>query len=58
MNWKNYQSKISTERENQYLDYLIDTSFQGVNRLLFYHLKMKNKEKLKNEIKTRLKKLL
>ena len=53
MNWKNYQSKISTERENQYLDYLIDTSFQGVNRLLFYHLKMKNKEKLKNEIKTR-----
>ena len=28
------QSKISTERPNQYLDYLIDLSFQEVNRLL------------------------
>ena len=27
-----YQSKISTERQNQCLDYLIDPSFQGVNR--------------------------
>ena len=24
---------MSTERQNQYLDYLIDPSFQGVNRL-------------------------
>ena len=28
-----YQSKTSTERSNQYLDYLIDPSFQRVNRL-------------------------
>ena len=27
------QSKLSTERQNQYLDYLIDPSFQRVNRL-------------------------
>ena len=32
-NWNKYQSKISTERPNQYLDYLIDPSFQGVNRI-------------------------
>ena len=33
INWNKYQSKISRERQNQYLDYLIDPSFQGVNRL-------------------------
>ena len=30
--WNKYQSKISTERQNQYLDFLIDTTFQGVYR--------------------------
>ena len=33
INWNRYQSKISAERQNQYLDYLIDPCFQGVNRL-------------------------
>ena len=33
INWNNYQTKISTKRQNQYLDFLIDPSFQGVNRL-------------------------
>ena len=28
-----YQSKISTERQNQNLDFLMDSSLQGVNRL-------------------------
>ena len=28
--WNKYQSKISTEIQSQYLDYLIDPSFQGV----------------------------
>ena len=32
-NWNKYQSKISTQAPNRYLDYLIDPSFQGVNRL-------------------------
>ena len=32
INWNKYQSKVSTERQNQYLDYLIDPTFQGVNR--------------------------
>ena len=39
INWNKYQSKISTERPNQYLNYLIDPSFQGVD-VLFYHLKI------------------
>ena len=33
INWNRYQSKLSTEGENQYLDYLIDPSFHEVNRL-------------------------
>ena len=32
-NWNKYLSKVSTERQNPYLDYLTDQSFQGVNRL-------------------------
>ena len=31
--WNKYQSKILTERPNEYLDYFIDLSFQGVNSL-------------------------
>ena len=42
INWNKYQTKVSTERVNRYLDFLI-LSFQGVNRP-FYHLKMKHKE--------------
>ena len=33
INWNKHQTKVSTERINQYLDFLIDPSFQGVNRL-------------------------
>ena len=33
INWNNYRPKVSTERQNQYLDFLIDPSFQRVNRL-------------------------
>ena len=32
INWNKYQLTISTEAENQYLDFLINSSFQGVNR--------------------------
>ena len=31
-NWNKDQSKVSPKRPNQYLYYLIDPSFQGVNR--------------------------
>ena len=33
VNWNKYQSKVSTEIHIQYLDCLIDPSFQGVNKL-------------------------
>ena len=34
INWNKYQSKITTQNaSNQYLDFLIDLSFQGVNRI-------------------------
>ena len=33
INWNKYQSKISAERPNKYLYYLIGPSFQGVNSL-------------------------
>ena len=32
INWNKYQSKITIQRQNQYLDYLIDPRFQRVNR--------------------------
>ena len=33
INWNKYQRKVSTERQNQYLDFLIHPTFQGVNRI-------------------------
>ena len=35
INWNNYQSKVTIERQRQYLDYLIDPSFQGGYRPFF-----------------------
>ena len=32
-NWNKYQAKVLNEGVHQYLDFLIDPSFQGVNRL-------------------------
>ena len=32
-NWNKYQTKVSPERQLQYLNFLIGPSFQGVNRL-------------------------
>ena len=40
INWNKYQTKVSTEGENQYLDFLIDRSFQGVNS--FFVLSFEN----------------
>ena len=33
INWNKYQSNVSTQIQNKFLDILIDPSFQGVNRL-------------------------
>ena len=33
INWNKYLAKITNQSRNRYLDYLIDPSFQGVNRV-------------------------
>ena len=33
INWNKYQSKVTIQVPNPYLDYLINPSFEGVNRL-------------------------
>ena len=33
INCNKYQPKVSTERQNQRLDFLVDSSFQGVNKV-------------------------
>ena len=33
INWNKYQPRVSTRVSNAYLDFLINSSFQGVNRL-------------------------
>ena len=33
INWNKYQTKVSTERQNQYLDFLINTLFQEARKL-------------------------
>ena len=32
-NWIEYQSKLTLQAQNSYVDYLVDPSFQGVNRI-------------------------
>ena len=43
INWNKYQRKVSPERQNQYLDILLDPSFQGID-FFFYRLKMRTIE--------------
>ena len=31
INWNKYELKVTVQERNQYLDFLIDPSFQGVN---------------------------
>ena len=32
INWNKYEPKVTVEQQNQYLDFLINPSFQGVNK--------------------------
>ena len=50
INWNRYQSKVSPERENHYLDFLIDPSFQGVNRLFVLSFEDEAQEQVTNDI--------
>ena len=45
-NWNKYQSKIITQNaSNQYLDFLFDLSFQGVNRIFVLAFNANDKRK-------------
>ena len=33
INWNKYHTKVSIEKVNQYLGFLIDPTFQGLNRI-------------------------
>ena len=46
INWNIYQLKVSAERQNQYLDYLIDSSLQGVRTFCFIIWKWNTKNNL------------
>ena len=41
VDWSKYQSDPKTYTQNQYLDHLVDPSFQGASRLFVLSLKMK-----------------
>ena len=49
INCNKYHSKVSTERQNQYLDFLIDPSFEGVNRLFALSFENENDRKVHSE---------
>ena len=34
INWNKYQSEVTIEKQEKYLDYLVDPSVQEVNRLI------------------------
>ena len=50
INWNKYQSKVPTERQTKYLDFLLDQRFQGVNRLFVLSFKMRTIEKYTQDI--------
>ena len=48
INWNKYLAKATNKAQNRYLDYLIESSFQGVNRLFAFEFEDDNgRESLK-----------
>ena len=50
INWNKYLSKPELLIQNPNLNHLVDPSFQGINRFLFWHLKMIHKEQAAKDI--------
>ena len=42
LSWNKYEPKVTLQQQNQYLDFLINPSFQGVNRLFLFSLEDTN----------------
>ena len=49
ISWNKYQSDSKTYEQNQYLNHLIDPSFQGVNRLFVLSFENENGRTLHSE---------
>ena len=45
INCNKYQPKVTIEKQNQYLDYLMNLRFKEVKKLVFYYLKIMMIEK-------------
>ena len=54
INWNKYQSKITNQAPNSYLDFLIDPSFQGVNSFFVLWRKLEKlfDEPVKSNVRT------
>ena len=50
IDWNKYQTKVLIERQNQYLGFLIEPRFHGVNRLSVLLLKIRGIEKYTQDI--------
>ena len=48
-NWNEYQSNVTTQEQNQYLDYLIDRSFQELIGFLVSHMKIMHTEQVTSD---------
>ena len=46
IHWNKYQSKVTIQRQNQYLIFLINPSFQGVSRLFVLSLEDRRTEQV------------
>ena len=46
INWNKHQPKVSPERQTQYLDFLIVSSYEGVNRLFVLSFENKTDRKV------------
>ena len=49
MNWNKYQSYPKRFSQNQYLDHLVDPSFQGVKRLFILSFESENDRRSHSE---------
>ena len=45
INWNKYESSVKTFAQNRYLNYLINQSFQGVNRLFILSFENEDQRK-------------
>ena len=54
IDWNKYQSKVSIEVQDPYLDFQIDSNFQGINRFLFCCLKIMHTKQVTTNIFFRL----